>query len=116
MERHLANRPDQGRLKTRKMRRKNNSFVKETKFDYVDEIVVNGRTVAKGEIIKIDGEHGGRFKFNSLVTNRETGAQWIDCFEMQKGIVSAWRSFKSDRIKLIPIKRGRKNVNRSKPN
>jgi hypothetical protein len=76
------------------------------------EITVGSRTVVAGDIIKIDGEHGGRFKFHSLVTNTETGSQWIDCFELHKSTPSAWRSFRSDRIKLIPIKRGRRNVNR----
>jgi hypothetical protein len=80
-------------------------------FSRVPEITVGNRTIVAGDIIKIDGEHGGRFKFHSLVTNTETGTQWIDCFEMHKSMVSAWRSFRSDRIKLMPIKRGRRNVN-----
>jgi hypothetical protein len=94
------------------MRRKQASPIQESIFERVPEIVVNSRTIARGDIIKIDGEHGGRFKFHSLVTNTKTGSQWIDCFEVHKTVVSAWRSFKSDRIKLIPIKRGRRNVNR----
>jgi hypothetical protein len=85
--------------------------VRETKFEKVGEMIVNSRTIFTGEIIKIIGEHGNRFKFNSLVTNKETGAQWVDCFEINKNVISAWRSFKPDRIKLIPIKRGRRNVN-----
>ena len=32
-------------------------------------------------------------------------------YERDKNIVSAWRSFKADRIKLMPIKRGKNNVN-----
>jgi hypothetical protein len=86
--------------------------IKETKFSRTPELVINGRTIAAGDIIKIHGEHGNRFKFSSLVTNMETGSQWIDCFEINKSVVSAWRSFKIDKIKLIPIKRGRRNVNR----
>jgi hypothetical protein len=86
--------------------------VSETKFLKEESMSMNNRTIYRGDFIKISGEHGGRFKFHSLVTNKETGAQWIDCFEMQKGTVSAWRSFRSDRIKLIPIKRGKRNVNR----
>jgi hypothetical protein len=85
--------------------------IRETKFEKVGEMVINNRTILTGEVIKIIGEHGNRFKFNSLVTNKETGAQWIDCFEINKNVVSGWRSFKPDRIKLIPIKRGRRNVN-----
>jgi hypothetical protein len=91
--------------------RKNTAPVKESKFERAYELQVGTRTILPGEVIKIHGEYGSRFKFNSLVTNKETGAQWIDCFELQKNIVSGWRSFRSDRIKLIPIKRGRKNVN-----
>jgi hypothetical protein len=86
------------------------ALVRETKFEKIGEILVNGRLIVTGDIIKIHGEHGAKFKFNNLVTNKETGAIWIDCFEMDKTLASAWRSFKPDRIKLIPIKRGRKNV------
>ena len=92
------------------MHSKKNAPVKETKFERAYELDVNGRTVLTGEIIKIQGEHGSRFKFVSLVTNKETGASWIDCFEMDKTVASAWRSFKSDRIKLVPIKRKKNNV------
>jgi hypothetical protein len=84
---------------------------KETKFDRSYELDVNGRILVSGDIIKIHGEYGQRFKFSSFVTNRETGASWVDCFHMDKSTASAWRSFKTDRIKLIPIKRSRKNVN-----
>jgi hypothetical protein len=93
------------------MRRRNFSAISETKFDRVYSITVGSRAVERGDFIKIVGEHGGKFKFHSLVTNKETGVQWIDCFEIHKATVSACRSFRSDRIKLIPIKRGRKNVN-----
>jgi hypothetical protein len=87
------------------------SAIRETKFERSYEIQVGTRTVLSGEVIKINGEHGAKFKFISLVTNKETGATWIDCFELDKNIVSAWRSFKADRIKLMPIKRGKNNVN-----
>jgi hypothetical protein len=85
--------------------------VRDSIFQRESEIQVGTRTLLAGEIIKINGEYGSRFKFHSLVTNTITGTQWIDCFEIQKGVPSAWRSFRSDRIKLIPIKRGKKNVN-----
>lgn len=92
------------------MHNKKSAPVKETKFERVYELDINGRILLSGEIVKIHGEHGSRFKFVSLVTNKETGASWIDCFEMDKAAASVWRSFKSDRIKLIPIKRKKKNV------
>jgi len=94
------------------MARKKIAAVPESIFTRVPEITVGNRTIVAGDIIKIEGEHGGKFRFHSLVTNTETGSQWIDCFELQKNIISGWRSFKSDRIKLIPIKRGKRNVNR----
>lgn len=94
------------------MGRRKKYIVPETNFNREEEIVIGNRTIIKGDFIKITGEHGSKFKFHSLVTNKLTGSQWIDCFEVQKGVVAAWRSFRSDRIKLIPIKRGRKNVNR----
>jgi hypothetical protein len=87
------------------------SQVKETKFERSYQIQIGERTLLSGEIIKIHGEHGAKFKFVSLVMNRETGVTWVDCFEMDKATASAWRSFRPDRIKLIPIKRGSKHVN-----
>jgi hypothetical protein len=93
------------------MIRRSHADISETKFHKEESLSVNSRTIYRGDFIKIVGEHGGRFKFHSLVTNKETGAQWIDCFEVYKGAVSASRAFRPDRIKLMPIKRGRKNVN-----
>jgi hypothetical protein len=91
--------------------KRRSSPIRETKFDRIKEMWVGNRLVVAGEIIKISGEYGSKFKFDSLVTNKETGVQWVDCFELSKGVVSGWRSFRSDRIKLMPIKRGKKNVN-----
>lgn len=65
-------------------------------------------TIVEGEIFKVQGEWGGKFKFHSLVTNPKTGVQWVDCFEMQKGVACAWRSFYPDRVKHIPKKRGKR--------
>jgi hypothetical protein len=87
------------------------SAIRETKFERSYEIQIGNRTILSGEVIKINGEHGAKFKFISLVTNKETGVTWIDCFELDKNTASAWRSFKPDRIKVMPIKRGKRNVN-----
>ena len=87
------------------------SAIRETKFERSYKLQVGSRILVPGEVIKINGEHGAKFKFLSVVTNKETGSTWIDCFELDKNIVSAWRSFKADRIKLMPIKRGKNNVN-----
>jgi hypothetical protein len=80
-------------------------FVRETSLT-----LESGRVVERGEIIKISGEHGTKFKFLEHVVNIENGAEWIDCFELYQGTPSGWRSFKRDRIKLIPKKRRRSNV------
>jgi hypothetical protein len=85
--------------------------IKETKFKRTFEIEVNGFIINSGDIVKINGEHGGKFRFNSLVTNSETGVQWIDCFEMHKVTAGAQRSFRLDRVKRIPAKRGRRRKN-----
>lgn len=70
-------------------------------------INVGNFIISSGDIIKIDGEHGTKFKFNSVVTNPSTGNTWIDCFELEKGLVSRFRSFKAERIKRIPMRRKR---------
>jgi hypothetical protein len=71
-----------------------------------------GITIVQGEVIKITGEHGRRFRFLNHVTNPANGVQWIDCFEMQKGtggvyIACAWRSFYPERVKHIPVRKKR---------
>ena len=68
-----------------------------------------GRIIEHGEIIKIAGEHGCKFKFLEYVKNNENNAEWIDCFQLHQGISSGWRSFRPDRIKPLPKKR-RKSV------
>lgn len=81
------------------------------KFDRKQEYMLEGgRVIEHGEIIKIVGEHGGKFRFLEHVTNSETGAEWIDCFELRQGIPSGWRSFRCDRIKPLPKKRTKRNV------
>ena len=62
----------------------------------------DGRIIEKDEVIKIVGEHGGKFKFVEHVTRTDTGAEWIDCFELRGGILCGWRSFYPDRIKPMP--------------
>lgn len=67
----------------------------------------SGRVIEHGEIIKIDGEHGCKFKFLEHVRNVQNDAEWIDCFELRNGVPSGWRSFRPDRIKPLPKKRKR---------
>lgn len=83
----------------------------ETKFTRVYELQVGNFIIARGDIIKIEGEHGGKFKFDSLVTNTENGMVWVDCFDMHKKSVGAFRSFLPERVKRIPTKRGKRKKN-----
>lgn len=85
----------------------NDPFIREDYYQVSSSIVIR-----QGDIFKVQGEWGGKFRFHSFVTNPKNGAQWVDCFELQKGQVCAWRSFRPERIKHIPKKRG-KRVNRS---
>lgn len=64
-----------------------------------------GRVIEKGELIKIVGEHGVKFKFKCHVVRTDTNVEWIDCFELEKGILAKHRSFRPDRIKPLPKSR-----------
>ena len=75
----------------------------------------SGAIIEPGEIFRVDGEHGLRFKFYSLTTNKETGVSWVDCFEVYKARSGVMRSFYIERIKKIPVRRKRR-VRRSKDN
>jgi len=81
----------------------------QTKFSREYELQIGNFDIVKGDIIKIEGEHGVKFKFESLTTNTENGKVWVDCFEMQKKNVGGFRSFAPNRVKRIPTKRGKKN-------
>ena len=74
------------------------------KFDREESFVINGFQVNRGDIIKVKDEHGGRFKVDYYVTNTETGATWVDCFEIINKVPSVFRSFKVDRIKRVPTR------------
>lgn len=83
-----------------------------TKFFRYPEIEVDGFIIEKGELIKIKDEWGMQFKLDGLVTNTETGAQWVDCFEMYRGRAGVLRAFRLDRVKRIPKKRGKRRAKR----
>lgn len=72
------------------------------KFVREDVMYVDGFEIKRGDIIKVVGQYGLKFKFDSFVTNTETGATWIDCFEVFRNSASAWRSFKPEMVKRIP--------------
>lgn len=74
---------------------------------------LNGFPINRGDIIKVQGEYGARFKFVGVTTNTLTGASWIDCFEIIGTVPSVFRSFKQERIKRIPQrgKRAKRVIN-----
>jgi hypothetical protein len=89
-------------------RRRNVTEAKPTKFFRFPEIEIDGHIIERGEIFKVKDEWGMRFKFDNLVTNTETGAQWVDCYEVYKARTGVLRSFKIERIKRIPKRRKRR--------
>ena len=72
------------------------------KFVREDRMFSDGFEIVRGDIIKIVGQYGLKFKFDSFVTNTDTGATWIDCFEVFRASSSAYRSFKPELVKRIP--------------
>lgn len=77
------------------------NFVTEPTFEF------NGFLISAGDFIKVKGEYGSSFKVRGLTTNIKTGATWVDCFEVIRGVPSAFRAFKLDKIKRVP-QRGRR--------
>jgi hypothetical protein len=61
-----------------------------------------GRTIEPGEIIKIKGVWGSKFKFKEYVRRTDSDAEWIDCFELEKGQLCGHRSFRPELIKPLP--------------
>ena len=82
-----------------------------TKFNRVYDLEVGNFVINSGDLIKISGEHGMKFKFHSLTTNTDTGVTWVDCFEVHKRAAGCFRSFRVDRVRRIPTKRGKRKVN-----
>ena len=77
-------------------------------FNRVHQMQYENFVIERGDLIKITGEYGTRFKFESVTTNPANGAVWVDCFEMWRGRQGAYRSFSIDRVKRIPKRRPRK--------
>lgn len=76
------------------------------------EMVVDGKIVSKGDMIKIKGIWAKEFKFLCFVTNPKNNAEWIDCIEMEKGLGCGFRSFRPERVK--PIVKRKKRVKRTR--
>ena len=83
----------------------------QTKFSREYQLQVGNFTIVQGDIIKIEGEHGSKFKFDAVVTNTENGKVWVDCFDMHKKSLGGFRSFLPERVKRIPTKRGKRKKN-----
>lgn len=73
-----------------------------TKFVREFSLVADGFEIKTGDIIKVKGEYGVKFKFYSLTTNIETGSQWVDCFETHRQQSGVFRSFYPERVKRVP--------------
>jgi hypothetical protein len=67
----------------------------------------DGKMLESGDTIKIAGERGTHFKFIEHVIKLDSGVEWIDCFQIDRGVMCGWRSFKPERIKVIPKKRNK---------
>jgi hypothetical protein len=86
------------------MSRRKKADVAPSVFETVPRMEINGFEISAGDIIKVSGEWGAKFKFVGVTTNTLTGASWIDCFEIIGTVPSVFRSFKQERVKRIPKK------------
>jgi hypothetical protein len=94
------------------MKKTIHSEVMPTKFLKVPEVMVDGFIIVQGDLVKIAGERGSKFRFHTLTKNLDTGSEWVDCFETSRNQVGVIRSFGVDKIKRIPQKGKRaKRVN-----
>lgn len=75
---------------------------RESKFSTEPTFELNGFIINAGDLVKVHGEHGGKFKVVGLTTNLQTNVSWVDCFEVIGGIPSVFRSFRLERLKRIP--------------
>jgi hypothetical protein len=87
-----------------------NNVMTKDPFERVYEMPFGNFTIERGDLIKVSGEYGTKFKFESVTTNPVNGATWVDCFETWRGRTGAFRAFSIDRIKRIPKRRPRKAV------
>lgn len=84
------------------MLKKNKAEVAPSIFTTDPMLDIDGFTIQAGDIIKVQGEYGSRFRFVGVTTNTITGASWVDCYEVINGVASVFRSFSKNRIKRIP--------------
>ena len=86
------------------MARRKNALVAPSNFVTEPFMELDGFKINAGDIIKVKGEYGIKFKFIGVTTNELTGSQWVDCFEIFRGKAQQFRAFKEDRIKRVPQK------------
>lgn len=84
------------------MGRRKNVVIQPTHFVTEPYMEIDGFPINAGDIIKVKGEYGVKFKFVGITTNTKTGASWVDCFEIFRGAAQQFRAFKEDRIRRIP--------------
>lgn len=77
-------------------------------YERVPSIQVGNRLIEQGEIIKIHGVWGTKFRFLQHTKRTDTGTEWIDCIELEKGTPCGQRSFYPERVKPLPRKRGKR--------
>jgi len=89
------------------MRKRQATRVQPSGLTTIPRMESNGFEILAGDIIKVSGEYGARFKFVGVTTNERTGSSWVDCFEIIGTVPSVFRSFKQERVKRIPNKKRR---------
>ena len=78
-----------------------------SRLDLNPSFTVGNREVVAGEIVKVHGEWGLKFKVIGLVTNTSTGVQWVDVYELSKVVPAQTTAFYLERIRPLPRKRKR---------
>lgn len=84
------------------MPKKTKAIIAPSNFETVPYMEVGGFAINAGDIVKVSGEYGTKFKFVGVTTNTLTGSTWVDCFEIFRGKAQQFRAFKAERIKRIP--------------
>ena len=98
------------------MGRRKQVVIQPSGLETVPYMEIDGFAINAGDIIKVKGEYGTKFKFKGVTTNTLTGATWVDCFEIFRGKAQQFRAFKEDRIKRVPQRGKRaKRVNGAGP-
>ena len=85
-------------------RRKNVAPIQPTNLETIPYMEIDGFMINAGDIVKVKGEYGVKFKFVGVTTNTLTGSEWVDCFEIFRGKAQQFRAFKQERIKRVPQK------------